>query len=472
MKRVTVVGGGAGGISLSLSLAMRGFQPNVYDSRPDPTRQTHELRASNNVTLSQRGLNVLSDLGLGLAVRELCLPIRGRIIHSIDGELFAQCYGPQGHCLYCTSRAALERLLIQAVRKTKTVKIHFQEECKFVDVAGGVVELKNKCTGRLTQIDDEYVIGADGSSSLIREALESSGRSAVETKVFPYGYKEIPLTFSPEAKDTLNPDYLHVWARGEFFLIAFPNPNQSFTALLFMSRVGALSLASLNNAETVEDFLESEFPDLYYSVPNLVAEFLKAQPRSLKTIRCYPWVSGKFALLGDAAHTILPFYGQGMNATLEDCAVLSQCLEQGARNGEETLINYQRLRKSNADAIDELSLEHFSYLTTYSTTFESIRRKEIEAELATRFPDDFVSIYSLVQFSDLPYLTCQRIAKAQTALVDCLLSFQDQIEWESQAVGTLLHGVRTTISRERNAALRGDRCPVRIADLSYDADFV
>jgi kynurenine 3-monooxygenase len=222
---------------------------------------------------------------------------------------------------------------------------------------------------------------------------------------------------------------------------------------------------------TADEFLESEFPDLYYSVPNLVAEFLKAQPRSLKTIRCYPWTSGKFALIGDAAHTILPFYGQGMNATLEDCAVLSQCLEQDEWIGEDTLVNYQRLRKSNADAIDELSLEHFSYLTTYSTTYESIRRKEIETELATRFPDDFVSIYSLVQFSDLPYLTCHRIAQVQTELVDCLLSFQGQIGWESQAVSTLLHDARTTISRERNA-LRGDRCAVRVADLNYDADFV
>ena len=180
---------------------MKGCQTSVYDSRPDPTRQTHGVRASNNVTLSQRGLNVLSDLGLGPAVRELCLPIQGRIIHSIDGALFTQRYSPQGHCLYCTSRAALERLLIQAVRNTETVKIHFQEECTLIDVTGGVIEFKNKRTGRLTQVDDEYVIGADGSSSLIREALESSGRSAVQTRVFPYGFKEIPLTqalVSPE----------------------------------------------------------------------------------------------------------------------------------------------------------------------------------------------------------------------------------------------------------------------------------
>jgi kynurenine 3-monooxygenase len=471
VKKITIVGAGAGGTSLSLFLAMRGYQTSVYDGRPDPTRQTRGVRASNNITLSQRGLNVLSDLGLGPAVRELCLPIQGRIIHSIDGTLFTQRYSPQGHCLYCTSRAALERLLIQAVRNTETVKIRFEEECTWIDVTAGVIEFKKKRPGRSTQVDGGYVIGADGSSSLIREALESTGRSAVQTKVFPYGYKEFPLSFSPDAKDTLSPDYLHVWARGKFFLIAFPNPNQSFTALLFMSSVGALSLASLNDARIADEFLESEFPDLYCSVPNLVAEFLRAQPRTLKTIRCYPWVSGKFALLGDAAHTILPFYGQGMNATLEDCAVLSQCLEQGAWNCEETLVNYQRLRKSNADAIDELSLEHFSYLTTYSTTYESIRRKEIEAELALRFPDDFESIYSLVQFSDLPYLTCQRVAQAQTELVDYLLSFRCQIEWESQAVGTLLHNARTTISRERNA-LRGDRCPVRIADLNNDADFV
>jgi kynurenine 3-monooxygenase len=164
--------------------------------------------------------------------------------------------------------------------------MHFQEECTFVDVTAGVIEFKNKRTGRLTPVDGEYVIGADGSSSLIRAALESSGRSVVETRVFPYGYKEIPLTLSPEAKDTLNPDYLHVWARGEIFLIAFPNPDQSFTSLLFMSSVGALSLASLNNKRAVEEFFESEFSHLYYSVPDLVVELLKAQPRSLKTIRC------------------------------------------------------------------------------------------------------------------------------------------------------------------------------------------
>jgi kynurenine 3-monooxygenase len=471
MKKITVVGAGTGGVSLSLFLAMKGCQTSVFDSRPDPTRQTHGVRASNNITLSQRGLNVLSHFGLGSAVRELCLPIQGRIIHSIDGTLFTQPYSPQGHCLYCTSRFALERLLIQAVRETKTVKMHFQEECTSVDVTAGVIEFKNKRTGRLTQVDGEYVIGADGSSSLIRAALESSGRSVVETRVFPFGHKEIPLTLPPEAKDTLNPDYLHVWARGEFFLIAFPNPDQSFTSLLFMSSVGALSLASLNNKRAVAEFFESEFPHLYYSVPDLVVEFLEAQPRSLKTIRCYPWVSGKFALLGDAAHTILPFYGQGMNATLEDCAILSQCLEQDEWNCEETLINYQTLRKPNADAIDELSLEHFSYLSSYSTTYESIRRKEIEAELALRFPDDFASVYSLVQFSDLPYLTCQRIAEVQTELVDCLLSFQGQIEWESQTVGSLVRDARTSISRERNA-LRTIRYPGRIAHLNYDADIV
>jgi kynurenine 3-monooxygenase len=459
MKKVTILGAGTGGLALSLSLAKRGFQASVYDHRPDPTRQTHQVRASNIVTLSQRGLNVLSDLGLGSAVRKLCLPIQGRIIHSIDGTFFTQPYSPQGHCLYCTSRAALERLLIQAVRKTQTAKMHFQEECAFIDVPAGIIKFTNKRTGNLTQIDDEYVIGADGSSSRLREALESSGRSAVETRVFPFGYKEIPLTLSAEAADTLSPEYLHVWARGEFFLIAFPNPNQSFTSLLFMSNAGALSLASLNNKRTVEEFLESEFPDLYYSVPDLAVEFLKAQPRNLKTIRCYPWVDGKFALLGDAAHTILPFYGQGMNATLEDCAIFSQCLGQDEWNCEETLINYQRLRKSNADAIDELSLKHFSYLTTYSTTYESVQRREIEAELTLRFPDDFVPVYTLVQFSDLPYLTCQKIAEVQTALVDYLLSLRRQIEWESQAVGALVRDARRTISRERNA-LRANRFPV------------
>jgi kynurenine 3-monooxygenase len=471
VKKVTIVGAGAGGLSLSLSLAMRGFDASVYDHRPDPTGQTHEVRASNTVTLSQRGLNVLSDFGLGPAVRELCLPIQGRIIHSIDGTLFTQPYSPQGHCLYCTSRAALERLLIHAVRKTQTVEMHFQEECGFIDVPGGVIEFKNKRTGNLTQIDGGYVIGADGSSSLLREALEASGRSVVETRVFPFGYKEIPLTLSAEAENTLSQEYLHVWARGEFFLIAFPNPNQGFTSLLFMSSAGDLSLASLNNKGTVEEFLESEFPDLYYSVPDLAVEFLKAQPRNLKTVRCYPWVGGKFALLGDAAHTILPFYGQGMNATLEDCAVLSQCLGQDEWNCEETLISYQRLRKSNTDAIAALSLEHFSYLTTCSTTYESIRRREIEAELALRFPDDFAPVYTLVQFSDLPYLTCQKIAEVQTALVDYLLSFRCQIEWESQAVGTLVRDARTTISRERNA-LHANRCPVKIAHLNYDADIV
>jgi kynurenine 3-monooxygenase len=471
VKEITILGAGAGGSSLSLFLAMRGCQTSVYDSRLDPARQTLEVRASNNITLSRRGLNVLSDLGLGPAVRELCLPIKGRIIHSIDGTFFTQRYSPQGHCLYCTSRAALERLLIQAARNTERVKIRYQEECTRIDVSGGVIEFKNKRTGRLTQVDGEYVIGADGSSSVIRQALESTGRSAVQTKVFPYGYKELPLFLAPEAKGTLNPEYLHVWARGEFFLIAFPNPNQSFTALLFMSSVGPLSLASLNDARTADEFLESEFPDLYFSVPNLVSEFLKAQSRSLKTIRCDPWVSGKFALLGDAAHTILPFYGQGMNATLEDCAALSQCLDQDGWNCEEALTEYQRLRKSNADAIDELSLEHFSYLTSYATTYESIRRKEIEAELALRFPDDFVPIYTLVQFSDLQYQTCQRIAKVQTELVDCLLSFQGEIGWESQAVGTLVHDARTTIGRERGA-LHGDRCLVRIEQSNYDANIV
>jgi kynurenine 3-monooxygenase len=455
VKKVTIVGAGTGGLSLSLSLAMRGIQASVYDSRSDPTGKTHEVRPSNNITLSQRGLNVLTDLGLGPAVRELCLPIRGRIIHSVDGTLFTQPYSPQGHCLYCTSRVGLERLLIHAVRKTRTVKMYFQEECAFVDVPGGVIEFKNKRTGNLTRIDGGYVIGAEGSSSPIREALESSGRSAVETRVFPFGYKEIPLRLTAEAEETLSPEYLHVWARGEFFLIAFPNPNQSFTSLLFMSSVGALSLPSLNNKRTVEEFFESEFPDLYYSVPDLAVEFVKGQPRNLKTIRCYPWVDGKFALLGDAAHTILPFYGQGMNATLEDCAVLSQCLGRYDWDGEEPLIDYQRLRKSNADAIDELSSEHFSYLATYSTTYESIRRREIEAQLALRFPDEFVPVYPLVQFSDLPYLTCQKIAEVQAALVDSLLSFRGQIEWESQVVGTLVRDARATISRQRNALCAG-----------------
>jgi kynurenine 3-monooxygenase len=456
VKKVTVAGAGVGGISLSLCLAMKGFQANVYDSGPDPADEVYGVRASNNVTLSQRGLNALSDFGLGPAVQELCLPIQGRIIHSIDETLITQRYSPQGHCLYCIPRIALERLLIQAVRRTRTAKIHFQEECTFVDARGGVIEFKNKCTGRSTRIDDGYVIGADGSSSLIREALESSGCIEVEARVFPYGFKEFPLTFSAEATETLNPDYLHVWARGEFFLIAFPNPNQTFTALLFMSSAGELSLASLTNQRAAEEFLESEFPDIYCSVPNLLNEFLKARPRSLKRIRCYPWVSGKFALLGDAAHTILPFYGQGLNATLEDCAVLSQCLEGDESSCERALINYQALRKPNADAIDELSLEHFSYLTTYSATFESIRRKEIETELGLRFPDDFVPHYALVQFTDLPYLVCQRIAEVQTELVDCLLSFQDPIEWESHAVGILVRDARSIISRERKA-LRASR---------------
>jgi kynurenine 3-monooxygenase len=385
------------GSLLAVLLAKRGFAVSLYDKRPDPRAAVAERGRSINLALAARGMRALERAGVMDAVRPLLIEMRGRMIHDVSGDTRLLPYGwKPGEVIYSVGRAALTRLLVEAAARHPNVTLSFNQSCLGASAQENILRFRD-------ENGDDYdtalapTIGTDGAGSVLRTSLAEDGFLQAREELLDHDYKELtlpPLGFVP----ALEVNALHVWPRGGFMLIALPNTDGSFTATLFLAKRGEHSFESLKTPDAVSDFFAREFPDAVPLIPNLLKEFFQHPQGQLGTVHAAPWhVGGKILLLGDAAHAIVPFHGQGMNAAFEDCTAFDALLDQHD-DWQSLFAAFDRERRPNAAAIAEMALENYIEMrdTVRDPRFE--RYKVLSVELERRFPDRFIPRYSMVMF--------------------------------------------------------------------------
>jgi len=415
--RINIVGAGLAGALLALLLARRGHSIALYERRPDPRQARPERGRSINLALAARGMRALERAGILADVAPLLIPMRGRMVHERGGTAALQPYGQREHeVIYSVGRAALNRVLIEAAAALTGVTVHFNQQCLGVDVRAQLLGFRDAGTGREYQVPLAPTIAADGAGSAVRASLAAAGLLTVREEWLDHDYKE--LTIAPESAGALERHALHIWPRGGFMLIALPNTDGSFTATLFLARDGPRSFAALGSAQAVQEFFAREFADAVPLLPDLTAQFAAHPQGQLGTVHSAPWHrGGEVLLLGDAAHAIVPFHGQGMNAAFEDCAELDALL--ASRQGwAEVFAGFEQARRANTAAIAQMALENYLEMRDAVLDAGFVRRKALAMALERRFPERFIPRYSMVMFHpEIPYAEALRRGAVQEQLL-------------------------------------------------------
>jgi kynurenine 3-monooxygenase len=370
----------------------------LWDRRPDPRRSRTERGRSINLALAARGIRALEHAGVMERIRPLLIPMRGRMIHERSGATALQPYGQRDdEVIYSVGRAQLNRVLIEEAARHQDVTIRFNQTCLAADPAENALRFRNEVSGAQYQVELTPTIATDGAGSAVRGSLLSTNHLTVREDWLDHDYKE--LTIPPvDGRPALDPNALHIWPRGGFMLIALPNTDLSFTATLFLARTGPRSFASLPDSQAVLEFFLEEFPDAVPLIPNLTAEFQAHPAGQLGTVHTAPWrVGGQVLLLGDAAHAIVPFHGQGMNAAFEDCVVLDSLLDR-FDDWAALFAEFERVRRPNTQAIAQMALENYTEMRDTVLDAGFVRRKALALELERRFPDRFIPRYAMVTF--------------------------------------------------------------------------
>ncbi|EAY29564.1 FAD-dependent oxidoreductase [Microscilla marina] len=404
-QKIIIVGAGLAGSLLSIYMARRGFQVEVYEKRPDMRKADISAGRSINLALSHRGIRALERANIAKKILADAIPMRGRMLHSIEGALTFVPYGKNdSEYINSISRGGLNIALMNIAESYDKVNFMFNEACESVDFEAGTIELKNAQSGESRQIKGEVIIGADGAGSAIRAAIDGclKGQDGFQnnTEFLVHGYKELTIPSGEAGAFLIDKNSLHIWPRGSYMLIALPNLDGSFTCTLFFPNEGENSFATLDTPDKVKAFFETTFADAVPYLPELTQEFFDNPTGLLGTVRCYPWhFGGKAVLVGDAAHAIVPFYGQGMNASFEDCIAFDECLEKYGNEGwQKVFEEYQALRKANSDAIATLAVENFYEMRDGVADPAFLRKRQLERMLENKY-DDYHSKYSMVTFN-------------------------------------------------------------------------
>ncbi|MFD9127295.1 FAD-dependent oxidoreductase [Kitasatospora sp. NPDC059571] len=413
---VAIVGAGLTGCLLACYLARRGHRVVLYERRPDPRTGTPERGRSINLALSERGLDALRRIGLEERVMADALPMRGRIIHPVEGEPAFQAYSHDGErAINSISRGALNNALLAAAEAAPGVEVRFEHRLTGLDARSGAMVFDTP-EGEL-KADAAVVLGADGAGSAVRARLVEAGYTEENADHLDYGYKELTVP-AVDGDFALDPGALHIWPRGTSMMIALPNPDRSFTCTMFWPTTGPGSFAALDHPRAIEEHFAAHYPDVVPLAPGLVDDYRLNPVGRLGTVRCAPWqAEGRVALVGDAAHAIVPFYGQGANCGFEDVVELDRCLAATGGDWAPALARYQRRRKANADAIAEMALENFVEMRdkVASPLFRTV--KSVEHALERALPGRYVSRYELVSFSTVPYAEVQHRVRRQQRLL-------------------------------------------------------
>ncbi len=425
-ETVTIAGAGLVGSLLALMLARQGYRVQVFERRPDMRSIAISAGRSINLALSTRGWKALAAAGIDDAIRAEAIPMKGRMIHSTAGELTFQPYGRENQAIYSVSRGGLNMTLMDQAEALPNVSFHFRHRCLDADLETAAATFLNEGSGKTHQVRADYLIGADGAFSAVRGRMQFMDRFDYSQSYLAHGYKELLIPAAPDGGWLIDKNALHIWPRGQFMLIALPNPDGSFTCTLFFPFEGDPSFASIDSSESLQRFFRQTFPDALALMPSLNDDYFRNPTSSLVTVRCSPWVANdKVALIGDAAHAIVPFYGQGMNAGFEDCSVLLDCLAEHEHRWADALEAYQGLRIDNANAIADLALRNFVEMRDLVADPHFLLRKKIEKKINLLYPNTFLPVYSIVSFSHLPYGQALQESRLQDKFLVELMNIPD-----------------------------------------------
>jgi len=412
-KQVAIVGAGPVGCLLSIYLVRRGFSVSVLERRPDMRIATVDAGRSINLALSSRGLRPLEELGLATSLKNIAIPMHGRMMHDVKGGTSFLPYGRQGQYINSISRSALN---IALINEAETAGTSFQFQQRVTDVDPETCTIRTDSGGNFSA---DVIIGADGAFSATRAALKLRGSLTCSEEPIAYGYKELAILPGPDGF-RFDKNALHIWPRESYMLIALPNPDGSFTCTLFLAFEGDLSFAAL--ASRPSEFFRKTFPDAHALMPDFDEQWKMNPVSNLVTVKSNPWSSKNVVLIGDAAHAVVPFYGQGMNAGFEDCRILNNLLHEYNDRWSEAIPAFEALRKPDADAIATLALDNFVEMRDLVATPEFLLRKQIEAKLQELHPDKWIPLYSMVTFeSNLRYSAALEIGRRQKAIMDKVL---------------------------------------------------
>lgn len=414
-KSITIVGAGLGGALMGVFLGKAGHRVKIYERRPDPRQGAGGRGRSINLAISTRGLAALERVGLDAKLLEVAVPMRGRMVHGIDGDLAFQPYGHKAHhVIHSVSRAGLNRLLVETAEAMPNVEVHFGMRCMDVDLPHALGTFVNIDTGATSTVAGDLLIGADGAFSEVRLAMQKTDRFEYAQSFLEHGYKELSIPPAEGGGFSMERDALHIWPRGGFMMIALPNVDGSYTCTCFWPFRGENSFAALATRGEVRAYFDKTFPDAVPLMPTLEDDFLLNAVGSLVTVRCTPWrFADRAVLLGDAAHAVVPFYGQGANAAFEDCIVLDECLKEFADDTSQALAVYERRRKPHADALADLAVGNFVEMRDKTASKTFLLGKRVEKLLAKVLPGRFVPLYYMVTFSRTPYADAVRRARSQ-----------------------------------------------------------
>jgi len=418
--KFVLIGSGLAGGLLAAYLGRRGYNVDLYERRADPREGNIVGGRSINLALSTRGIHALEQLGIADEVLRHAIPMRGRMIHDKSGDQhFAPYDVDPTKCINSIGRAALNTTVIEAAQRYSNVRVHFNHRCIEVDLDSATAHLLNTSTNQPLESSGDAVIGVDAASSAVRQSMQMQIDSfQYDESYLAHGYKELTIPPRLDGSWQMEKEALHIWPRKSFMMIALPNLDGSFTCTLFWEFEGPRSFATTKTDDEVRRFFNEEFPDAVPLMPTLLEDFRQNPTGSLVTIRCAPWFyKDKVALVGDAAHAVVPFYGQGMNAAFEDCVVLDDCLEKFQDNRERAFSEYFLKRKENADALADLAIGNFIEMRDKTASRAFRAKKKLDHLLEAALPGIYLPLYTMVTFTRIPYAEAARRARRQDRMV-------------------------------------------------------
>ncbi len=398
-KKIIIAGAGLVGSLLGIYLARRGHSVRIYERRPDMRKEKIVAGRSINLALSDRGIRALREVGIADEIASIAIPMRGRLIHHPDGATMLQPYGKEGQAINSVSRGELNKKLMDLAEQ-QGIEIYFNEKCTTINWQLNEVHFEH-ADGTHSKDSADIIFGADGAYSAARlQHMLQHDKFEYQQHYIDCGYKELSIPAGANQRFLMEKHALHIWPRRDYMLIALPNIDGSFTCTLFFPFEGPLSFEKLDTAEKVQQFFAENFADIIPLIPDVVEQFSRNPVSSLVTVKCFPWIrEDKFALIGDAAHAIVPFFGQGMNCGFEDCSVLNALLDECNEDWMQALQQFQGLRKPDADAIADLAIGNFTEMRDKVANPTFILQKKIEAKLHEKYPSKWIPAYSQVTFS-------------------------------------------------------------------------
>ena len=434
-KNITIVGAGLVGSLCALYLTKRGYNVSIFERRNDLRSEIITAGKSINLALSKRGWTALEKVGVHKQVMDIAIPMDKRIMHDEKGNLTEQPYGNEGEAIYSVSRAELNVLMMKLAEENGAT-LHFDEKCVDANLEQAKAIFENAHTTKKQTILSDILIGADGAFSAVRKQMVSQHKHDYSYNEIEHDYKELLIPAGENGTHLLNKNALHIWPRGEFMLIALANLDGSFTCTLFAPKKGKKSFEGLNSKLEIENYFSAIFPDFLNLVPNLYQQWISNPTSGLGIIKTYPWhINDTSLLIGDAAHATVPFFGQGMNAGLEDCRILDELLDKHGDDLKSCFAEYSKCRKPNGDGLQDLSMQNFIVMRDKTADPKFLLQKEIEKKFANLYPDKWIPLYSMVSFTNIPYADAWEIGMKQEKMMEEIMGTPNiEKEWESDEI--------------------------------------